>query len=218
MTIARAHRAARVGNLSAQRHLRRKRDRATDRTLVAALRRCPASRPAARRRGRSTGRRPPGLAQAALVTLARPYMEDLYQFVEGSGFAVLLADGSLEVIEAIGDAPMLLELRARGLVRGASLREEQIGTLALNLALHEALPWQTRGAEHFCAMLPPAGLLGRADLRRGRPGYGRDRRAGAKRRRARPHARHGDRRDPGAASPAAQQHAAGRNKRSPGRA
>src|SRR6266508_553864 len=88
--------------------------------------------------------------QFALATLARPYMEDLYQFVEGSGFAVLLVDATLVVVEAIGDAPMLAELKMLGLLRGASLREEHVGTLALNLALHEALPWQTRGAEHYC--------------------------------------------------------------------
>ncbi|MFN8569286.1 MAG: sigma 54-interacting transcriptional regulator [Kouleothrix sp.] len=88
--------------------------------------------------------------QALLITLARPHMEDLYQFVEGSGFAVLLTDSGPLVVEAIGDPPMIAALRAQGLVRGASLREEQIGTMALNLALHEALPWQTRGAEHFC--------------------------------------------------------------------
>src|SRR5262245_40411803 len=34
-------------------------------------------------------------AHEALVTLARPYLEDLYQFVEGSGFAVLLTDPAL---------------------------------------------------------------------------------------------------------------------------
>src|SRR3954453_15816409 len=41
-------------------------------------------------------------AQAALVAVARPYMEELYQFVEGSGFAVVLADAALMVIEVIG--------------------------------------------------------------------------------------------------------------------
>ena len=70
---------------------------------------------------------------------------------EGSGFAVLLADAALTVIEIIGDADMLTAIRATGLARGSSWREEQIGSMALNLALHEALPWQTRGAEHFRA-------------------------------------------------------------------
>src|SRR5829696_8107580 len=88
-------------------------------------------------------------AQAALVALARPYMEDLYQFVEGSGFAVLLADAALMVIEIIGDADILAAIHTTGLAHGSSWREDQIGSMALNLALHEALPWQTRGAEHF---------------------------------------------------------------------
>jgi transcriptional regulator of acetoin/glycerol metabolism len=46
---------------------------------------------------------------------------------------------------------MLAAIRATGLARGSSWREERIGSMALNMALHEALPWQTRGAEHFCA-------------------------------------------------------------------
>jgi transcriptional activator for dhaKLM operon len=87
----------------------------------------------------------------ALIVLTRPYMEDLYQFMEGSGFAVLLADASLTLIEVIGDAEMLEAVESYDLGRGSSWREENIGSMALNLALHEALPWQTRSAEHFCA-------------------------------------------------------------------
>jgi transcriptional regulator of acetoin/glycerol metabolism len=78
-------------------------------------------------------------------------MEDLYQFMEGSGFAVLLTDAALTMVETIGDQDMLRAIEAFGLGRGASWREEYIGSIALNLALHEALPWQTHGAEHFCA-------------------------------------------------------------------
>jgi transcriptional activator for dhaKLM operon len=90
-------------------------------------------------------------AHEALIALARPYMEDLYQFMEGSGFAVLLADASLTLIEVIGDAEMLEAIELYGLGRGASWREEAIGSMAFNLALFEALPWQTHGAEHFRA-------------------------------------------------------------------
>ena len=89
--------------------------------------------------------------QQALIALARSYMEDLYQFVEGSGFAVLLADAALTLIELIGDSEMLDTVGAHGLGRGASWREERVGSMALNLALHEALPWQTCGPEHFRA-------------------------------------------------------------------
>src|SRR5215211_2987387 len=94
-------------------------------------------------------------SQAALVALARPYMEDLYQFVEGSGFAVLLADATLTVIEVIGDAEMLEQVRFYALGHGSSWREERVGSMAPNLALHEALPWQTHGAEHYCACYHP---------------------------------------------------------------
>jgi transcriptional activator for dhaKLM operon len=98
---------------------------------------------------------PPPVAREALIALARPAMEDLYQFVEGSGFAVLLADPGLRLIELIGDTPILATIEALGLGRGASWREERIGTTAMSLALHEALPWQTRGAEHYRAAYHP---------------------------------------------------------------
>jgi transcriptional activator for dhaKLM operon len=90
-------------------------------------------------------------AQEALIALAQPYMEDLYQFVEGSGFAVLLADAALTLIAVIGDPEILEAMQRHGMDRGSSWREERIGSMALNLALREALPWQTRGAEHYCA-------------------------------------------------------------------
>ena len=89
--------------------------------------------------------------QEALVALALPYMEDLYQFVEGSGFAVLLADAEMTLITMLGDADLLVAIGAHGLRHGASLREEYVGSMAPNLALREAIPWQTRGAEHYCA-------------------------------------------------------------------
>lgn len=121
--------------------------------IVRSWQRCQAAGLDPLRGGDQPAGQPPALdaGQSALIALARPYMEDLYQFVEGSGFAVLLADPSLLLVELIGDAPMLDDLRAQGLMRGAGLHEERVGTLALNLALREALPWQTRGAEHFCA-------------------------------------------------------------------
>ncbi len=89
--------------------------------------------------------------QEQLIALAQPYMEDLFQFVEGSGFAVVLVDANMALIEQIGDAPMLEALRGLGLERGGSWCEERIGTLAINLALCEAVPIQTVGAEHYCA-------------------------------------------------------------------
>lgn len=89
------------------------------------------------------------LVSASLRNLARPSMEDLYQFVEGSGFAVLLFTPTLQLMDVIGDPPMIDQLAKLGLAPGTSWSEERIGTTAVNLALSEAAPFQTRGAEHF---------------------------------------------------------------------
>src|SRR6266496_1438272 len=88
--------------------------------IVRSWQRCAAAeldthRPRVKASGTNTLDLEPG--QSALVALARPYMEDLYQFVEGSGFAVLLVDAALVVVELIGDAPILVELQMLGLLR-----------------------------------------------------------------------------------------------------
>lgn len=91
------------------------------------------------------------VVQEDLLALARPFMEDLYQFVEGSGFAVLLFDTDLVLVELIGDSDIHESIDQLGLGTGALWCEQDVGTLAVNLALHDAIPCQTRGAEHYCA-------------------------------------------------------------------
>lgn len=92
----------------------------------------------------------PKHAHAALRELARPSMEDVYQFVEGSGFTVLLFDHTLCLVEQIGDPAMVELVAALRLGLGTNWVEARIGTMAVNLALAEAMPWQTRAAEHYC--------------------------------------------------------------------
>lgn len=92
---------------------------------------------------------PHSAADDELCALARPSMEDLYQFVEGSGFAVMLHNAALAMIDLIGDAPMVEQIAALGLGSGTSWAEQRIGTMAASLALAEAAPCQTSGAEHY---------------------------------------------------------------------
>ena len=84
-----------------------------------------------------------------LMAIARPFMEDIHQFVEGSGFAVLLVDSTACVLDMLGDAPMVEMLRERGMRTGAYWDEGRMGTNALALALLEAVPVQVVGAEHY---------------------------------------------------------------------
>jgi len=88
-------------------------------------------------------------ARRDLIQLATPFMEDMHQFMEGAGCAILLADGTGCVHTLVGDQSALDELQARGMGRGAYWAEGQLGTIASALALYEAMPALVIGPEHF---------------------------------------------------------------------
>ncbi|HLV97467.1 MAG TPA: sigma 54-interacting transcriptional regulator [Ktedonobacterales bacterium] len=102
-------------------------------------------------------RPPPALPASAHehLALVRPAMEDLHQFVEGSGCVVVFANADGVVLDSVGDAPIAGELANLGLTPGASWSEEAMGTNALALALADAFPIQISGPAHFCAALHP---------------------------------------------------------------
>ncbi len=84
-----------------------------------------------------------------LIAIARPIMEDIHQFAEGSGFAVMLVDGATCVLDVLGDRSMVEHLNSRDVRPGAYWDEGRMGTNALALALLEAVPVQVVGAEHY---------------------------------------------------------------------
>jgi transcriptional regulator of acetoin/glycerol metabolism len=88
-------------------------------------------------------------AQAQLTALALPVAEDIHQFIEGSGCAVLLADGTACVHTLVGDTSCVVELSEAGLGEGAYWSEGQLGTNGLSVALAEAMPAQVVGPEHY---------------------------------------------------------------------
>ncbi|UCG25087.1 MAG: PTS-dependent dihydroxyacetone kinase operon transcriptional regulator DhaR [Chloroflexota bacterium] len=88
-------------------------------------------------------------ARAALNEIAVPFMEDIHQFIEGAGCAILLADGTGCVHTLVGDDDAVNLLEEAGLGRGAYWAEGQTGTTALALALYEAMPSLVIGPEHF---------------------------------------------------------------------
>ena len=88
-----------------------------------------------------------------LLSLVRPAMEDLHQFVEGSACVVVFADAEVRIVDRFGDQEMQEELEHFGVTIGASWREEERGSNALALALQESFPMQLDGAMHYCAAL-----------------------------------------------------------------
>lgn len=94
-------------------------------------------------------------AQQDLITIATPFIEDIYQFTEGSGYTILLADGAGCILLAGGDSWAIERAAAMGLHRGAYWSESNAGTNALGLVLLDAMPAQVVGAEHYFEFLHP---------------------------------------------------------------
>ncbi|WP_376791669.1 sigma-54-dependent Fis family transcriptional regulator [Thermoflexus sp.] len=90
-----------------------------------------------------------------LIATARPLMEDLHQFTEGSGLALALFDGAACVLDVLGDPEIVRAAEAVGLRPGVYWSEGHVGTNAFALALLERTPVQVVGAEHFVALYHP---------------------------------------------------------------
>ncbi len=97
----------------------------------------------------------PGAVSQKLLSLVRPIMEDLHQFIEGSDCVVVFADAEARVLDCFGDKAMQEELEHLGLKSGASWHESRQGSNALALALQESFPIQLEGAMHYRAALHP---------------------------------------------------------------
>ena len=54
-------------------------------------------------------------SQAHLLTIAHPFMEDIHQFAENSGVALLLTDGTGCIIDVLGDQQVVKTLREQDL-------------------------------------------------------------------------------------------------------
>ena len=87
---------------------------------------------------------------ASLIAAARPFMRNLYELMENSGFAVILVDRDGFVIEVIGDAIVLESHRGIQYVNGVKWTEDLVGTTAISLVLRGSGPIQVAGYEHYC--------------------------------------------------------------------
>lgn len=94
-------------------------------------------------------------SQADLVTVAVPYMEDVYQYIEGADNAVILADGTTCVLDIVGDERSVQTINDYRMGRGSYWSEAYAGTNAIGLALVTAMPVQVVGAEHYFKIYHP---------------------------------------------------------------
>ncbi len=84
-----------------------------------------------------------------LICVARPIMENLYDIVSGSGFAIVLTDKAGCIIGVIGDEEFMNTENSDFSI-GSMWTEESIGTNAIGTALYLNKPVQIIGSEHYC--------------------------------------------------------------------
>jgi sigma-54 dependent transcriptional regulator, acetoin dehydrogenase operon transcriptional activator AcoR len=84
-----------------------------------------------------------------LVSIATPFMKQLYDFVKGTNFFAILTDREGCILGAIGDDKILSEAFELKMIPGAFMDEASIGTNAMSVVLDEQIPVQVSGKEHF---------------------------------------------------------------------
>ncbi|WKY46325.1 sigma 54-interacting transcriptional regulator [Eubacteriaceae bacterium ES3] len=84
-----------------------------------------------------------------LLQTSTPFMVELQEFVNKSGFSTTLTDPEGVILEMICDESILDEAFNKNLVRGSIWNEDQAGTNATGLAIDLKQPIQVIGAEHY---------------------------------------------------------------------
>ena len=85
-----------------------------------------------------------------LVNIAKPFMENLYRVVAGSGFVVVMADEKGCIMDLYGDRDTLDNPLTLNFFAGADWSEMEAGTNAIGTALEMRQPVQVSGPEHYC--------------------------------------------------------------------
>lgn len=86
-----------------------------------------------------------------LYNITSSFMDYLYQFVKGSGFAIIFADNEGYVLKLIGDENIVQVAATKDipLVEGSCRSEKAIGTNSIGTPLHTHKPIQLFADEHF---------------------------------------------------------------------
>jgi sigma-54 dependent transcriptional regulator, acetoin dehydrogenase operon transcriptional activator AcoR len=85
-----------------------------------------------------------------MIKVARPFMDNLYNFVRGSGFQVVLTDEHGYLLEVLGDNEIVSRTKQVLLCPGGTWSEAVQGTNAIGTALVERRPTQIYAWEHYC--------------------------------------------------------------------
>lgn len=123
--------------------------------VMSAWRRCNAAEipPTLATTNRISGRKLDELlaANAKLISIAEPLLQQLYHFLEGNGFVVSLSDTAGCMIYVIGDSDVIASANDNLLV-GANWGEIHVGNNAVGTSLRTDAPCQFWGFEHYARL------------------------------------------------------------------
>lgn len=89
------------------------------------------------------------LENKALIITAKPFIHQLYDFVKGSNFFIMLTDKEGCILSITGDEKILERAKSLMMIPGAYMSEDNIGTNAMGTSIAEDMPVQISGSEHF---------------------------------------------------------------------
>ncbi len=87
-----------------------------------------------------------------LLTVAGPYLKELYTAVKGKDFIVMLACPDGLLISVFGDRKMSTVAELVNVVPGGSCTEDILGTTAPGICLSQQVPVQVFKQEHYCQL------------------------------------------------------------------
>jgi len=89
-------------------------------------------------------------ANKELLETSTPVMADLYKFVQGSGFIIILSDAYGYLLKTIGDPNILSAVEKNNFIPGSNWAEKIMGTNAIGTSIVIDKPLQVFAAEHWC--------------------------------------------------------------------
>ncbi len=84
-----------------------------------------------------------------LLTISKPFIETLYNYVKGTGFFIDVIDRNGIILSIIGDNDIVQKSFDVNMLVGTDMSEISTGTNAISLALQEDCPIQLVGEEHY---------------------------------------------------------------------
>lgn len=83
------------------------------------------------------------------LSIASPFIKNLYDFLVKSGFLIILTDKEGCILKVVGDDDVVEVASSLNMVVGAYMSENSIGTNAMGIAIKEDIPIQISASEHF---------------------------------------------------------------------